>query len=83
MAICKCGFKTENPIVLVSLTKGKKISMCNECYDKRGYNLHKGHGYVLDIEHSKEEQLDHFCSYNGIEGENKEELLRIVNQWQK
>jgi len=78
MIICKCGKSVETHRTLQSITKGKIISLCVDCFEKKAPNLIKGHGYIEVLNHSKDELLDHWCSYNGITGENKEELLSLI-----
>jgi hypothetical protein len=34
-----------------------------------------------EMEHTAMEDLDHWCAYNNIDNDNKEELLRIIDQY--
>jgi hypothetical protein len=77
--ICKCGLSTNKYRTLQSTTKGKIITLCENCYKKHSKSLIKGHAYIEVLNHSKDELLNHWCAYNGIHGENKDELFRIIN----
>lgn len=75
--ICNCGNKAIH--TYESLSKPKQVSLCDKCNETRAKNLIKGHNYVLKMKRTAYELLDHYCSYNGIQHENKEELISIVN----
>ena len=75
--ICNCGNKAIH--TYESLSKPKQVSLCEKCNDTRAENLIKGHNYVMKMKRKADELLDHYCSYNGIKDENKEELISIVN----
>ena len=77
-AICKCG--KEATVNYTSLSKLKKISLCQDCSKKRGGNLIKGHNYVIEQNHSIDDLIDHWCAYNGVHSDNKEELINLINQ---
>lgn len=75
--ICNCGNKAIH--TYESLSKPKQVSLCEKCNETRAKNLIKGHNYILKMKRTADELLDHYCSYNGIQDENKEELISIVN----